>query len=149
VISPSIIGHDWGSWEVLVEAGRLRLFAKAIGETRPIYTDVRAAQAAGYRSILAPPTFAYCLLADSPVGAGYLADIGIPLAQVLHAEQQFQLHGLICAGDRIRVTRRVVDAYEKKGGLLMFVVLESEFHCVETGALVATGRQVMVKREAH
>jgi len=144
----AIVGYAWPAWEVEVEAGRLRLLAKAIGETRPMHTSVEGARAAGYRSIVAPPTFAFCLLADSPVGPGYLADVGIPIARVLHGEQQFTFHQLLCAGDRVRVTRRVADAYEKKGGALRFVVLESEVRMADTGALVATGRQVMVDRRA-
>jgi acyl dehydratase len=145
-VADPAVGHAWPAFEVEVEAGRLRLLAKAIGETRPIHTSVEAARAAGYRSLVAPPTFAFCLLADSPVGAGYLADIGIPIAQVLHAEQQFTFHALLCAGDRVRVTRRVADAYEKKGGALRFVVLESGVRMAASGLLVASGRQVMVQR---
>ena len=46
---------------VEVEKGRLKFFAKAIGETNPIYTDESAARAAGYRSLPAPPTFIFSL----------------------------------------------------------------------------------------
>ncbi len=141
----AMIGHRWGPWEVEIEAGRLRLLAKAMGETRPIYTDVAAARAAGHRSIVAPPTFPFCLLADSPVGAGYLAEVGIPVAEVLHGEQQFTYHQLLCAGDRVWVTRRVTDVYEKKGGALQFVVLESEVRLAEGDVPAVTMRQVMVR----
>lgn len=144
----TVIGFTWPAWEVQIEQGRLRLLAKAIGETRPIYTDESAAKAAGYRSIVAPPTFAFCVLADSPAGSGYLSDVGIPVAQVLHGEQHFSFHAPMCAGDRVRVTRRVVDMYEKKGGALDFVVFESEVRDATTGALYATGRQVMVRRSS-
>lgn len=146
MIDRSIIGFSWGHWEVDIEVGRLRLLAKAMGETRPIYTDVAAARAAGYRSLIAPPTFAFCLLADSPVGSGYLADVGIPIAEVLHGEQHFTYHQLMCAGDRVRVTRQVADCYEKKGGALGFVVLESRITFAADDSLIATGRQVMVHR---
>lgn len=141
----SIIGHGWGPWEVEIEAGRLRLLAKATGETRSIYTDLAAARAAGHRSLVAPPTFPFCLLADSPVGAGYLAEVGIPVAEVLHGEQQFTYHQLLCAGDRVRVSRRVTDVYEKKGGALQFVVLESEVRLADGDVLAVTMRQVMVR----
>lgn len=146
VIDRRHIGHTWPAWEVEIEKGRLRLLAKAIGETRPIYTDEAAAQAAGYRSIVAPPTFAFCLQADSPVGSGYLTDVGIPISQVLHGEQEYTFHQVMCAGDRVRVTRRVADIYEKKGGELEFVVFESEVRRCDTDELVASGRQVMIRR---
>ncbi len=40
-----------------MERGRLRMFAAAIGETDPIYTDVEAARAAGHPDLPVPPTF--------------------------------------------------------------------------------------------
>ena len=38
-----------------IEKGRLRFFAKATGQTDPVYTDEDAAIAAGYPSLPAPP----------------------------------------------------------------------------------------------
>lgn len=146
MIDRAIIGREWPAFEVEIEKGRLTLLAKAIGETRPIYTDEAAARAAGYRSIVAPPTFAFCLQADSPVGSGYLTDVGIPITDVLHGEQSYTFHAVMCAGDRVRVTRRVADVYEKKGGSLEFVVFESEVRFSAGGALAAVGRQVMIWR---
>jgi len=146
MIDRTLIGREWPPWEVEIEKGRLRLLAKAIGETRPIYTDEGAARAAGYRSIVAPPTFAFCLQADSPGGSDYLTDVGIPLTDVLHGEQAFTLHAIMCAGDRVRVTRRVTDIYAKKGGTLEFVVFESEVRFADSGALAAAGRQTMIWR---
>src|SRR6185295_10089993 len=143
MIDRAHIGRTWDPWEVDVEKGRLKLLAKAIGETRPIYTDERAAQAAGYRSILGPPTLPYCLLTDSPIGQQYLSDIGIPTERMLLAEVEITCHGLICAGDRIRVTRRVADILVKKGGALELVVFECEFTNCADGRLVATTRNLM------
>jgi acyl dehydratase len=147
MIDRAHIGRSWPLFEVEIEKGRLRLLSKAIGETRPIYTDEAAAKAAGYRSIVAPPTFAFCLLADSPTGPAYLAEVGIPIAQLLHGEQQLIFHEIMCAGDRIRVTRRVADVYSRKNGALEFVVFETELRRCDTNALVASGRQVMIRRD--
>ena len=57
-----VIGHRFPPYTVEVEKQPLRLFAKAIGERAPVYTDEAAAQAEGYRSILAPPTYLFTLL---------------------------------------------------------------------------------------
>ena len=148
MIDRSQVGREWPPWEVEIERGRLRLFAKAIGETRPIYLDEAKARAAGYRSIVAPPTFAYALLADNPGGSAYLTDVGIPISNVLHGEQHYTFHAIMCAGDRIRLTRRVAEIYEKKGGALEFVVFESEARFADSNELIAKGRQVMVKRNS-
>jgi len=39
---------------------RLKFFAKAIGETNPIYTDEAAALEAGYRALPAPRRSPWC-----------------------------------------------------------------------------------------
>jgi len=66
MIDRSYIGHKREALTVVVEPFQLRLFAKAIGETNPIYLEEEAAKAAGYRNMLAPPTFAN----DLPGGSG-------------------------------------------------------------------------------
>lgn len=143
VIDRESVGRTWGPWEVEIEKGRLRLLAKAIGETRPEYLDDAAARAAGYRGILAPPTIAFCLLSDDPGGKQYLADIGVPIPRMLHAEQRLTILEPLCAGDCVTVIRRVAEVFEKKGGALEFVAFESEIRLASDGRLVATGRQLM------
>lgn len=146
MIDRAHIGRTWPSWEVLVEQGRLRLFAKAIGETRPEYTSVAAARAAGYRSILAPVTFAYCLGADDPSGLTYMEEVGIPISRLLHGEEQIVNREPICAGDRLRVTRRIKDIYSKKGGALDFVVWELAVDDAVDGHPVARTETILVVR---
>lgn len=146
MIDRASVGRTWGPWEVEVEKGRLRLLAKAVGETRPVYHDEPAARAAGYRSILAPPTFAFCVLSDDPGDKRYLAEVGVPVARMLHAEQRLSLHEPICAGDRLSVTRRVAEVYDKKDGALEFIAFESEIRHAGNGRLMATGRQLVVVR---
>ena len=80
-------------------AGRLRFFAKAIGETNPVYTDVDAAQAAGHRDLPVPPTFLFGIELDSPDPFGWLSGIGVDLRRVLHGEQSFTYHSPAYAGD--------------------------------------------------
>jgi acyl dehydratase len=146
VIDRNAVGRTWGPWEVEIERGRLRLLAKAIGETRGIYTDAAAARAAGYRDVLAPPTIAFCLLSDDPDGKRYLDEVGVPVARMLHAEQRLTFHEPLCAGDRVTVSRRVADVFSKKGGALEFIAFESEVRLAADGRLLATGRQLVAVR---
>ena len=146
MIDRAHIGRAWPPWEVEVEKGRLQLFAKAIGETRPIYTDDAAAKAAGYRGILAPATYAVCLGADDPKGIEYLSDLGVPLGRMLHGEQRITLVEPICAGDRLRVSRRVRDIYDKKGGALEFIVFESEVRNQADQRIVARTEAILAIR---
>lgn len=124
MIDRSHVGRTWPPFEVEVDKSRLRLFAKSIGEQRPEYHDETAAQRLGHRSLLAPPTFGYCLGADDPAGLQFLDDLGIPIGRMLHAEVSLVHHQPIVAGDRLTVTRRVADIFAKKSGALEFVRFE-------------------------
>jgi acyl dehydratase len=139
------IGRVSGAHTVEVEKGQLRFFAKAIGETNPIYYDEGAARAAGYRSLPAPPTFTFCLDMQKENPFKELDEMGINLGNMLHAEQSFTYHAPICAGDSITIENRVADIYDKKGGALEFVVQEYAARNQE-GTLVAEMRRVLVVR---
>ena len=65
MIDKKWIGHQLPPSEMVLDRSRLRFFAKAIGETAPVYTDVQAAQAAGYADLPAPPTFLFGAELDS------------------------------------------------------------------------------------
>ncbi len=79
MVDRAAIGHTFPSHSADVEAGRLRLFAKAIGETRPEYVDDDAARAAGHPALLAPPTFAVCLYLEVPDPFAWLEELGIDI----------------------------------------------------------------------
>jgi acyl dehydratase len=143
------IGRTWPPFETEVEKGRLRLFAKAIGETGAIHVDEAAARAAGYRSLVAPPTFVACLTADTPVPLSYVQEVGIPVERMLHAEVTIRHFRPVCAGDRLRLSRRLSDIYEKKGGALEFIVFDIDVHDATSGELVAELRSVFVDRDAR
>lgn len=137
------IGRAGRPRTVEVEKGRLRFFAKAIGETDPIYFDEGVARAAGYRSLPAPLTFPFCLDMDRPDPFDDLREMGIDLGTILHGEQGFAHHAPICAGDRINIASRITDIYDKKGGALEFLVQDYTFTNQED-VLVAEMRRVIV-----
>jgi acyl dehydratase len=139
------IGHEFPPSALALERGRLRFFARAIGETDPVYTDVVAARAAGYADLPAPPTFLFGVELESGTTDELLNLLAIPLAKVLHGEQGFTYHRPACAGDTITVRSRLVDIYDKKGGALEFVVKTSEARN-QNDELVAELRTVLVCR---
>ena len=139
------IGHKLPASVLPIERSRLRFFAKAIGETDPVYTDVAAAQAAGYADLPAPPTFLFAAELDSGASDQLLADLQIPIARLLHGEQSFQYGEPACAGDTVTVRSVVEDIYDKKGGALEFVVKTSRA-LNQRDELVAEMRSVLVIR---
>jgi hydroxyacyl-ACP dehydratase HTD2-like protein with hotdog domain len=145
MLDKSFIGHEFPSFTVDVEKGRLRFFAKAIGETNPIYIDESAAVKAGYRALPAPPTIPFSLDMDGPELLPVIGVLQLDIARVLHGSQEFEYHASICAGDRITVTSRISDIFDKKGGALEFVVMESSYSN-QDGDLVAQARNTLVYR---
>jgi len=128
-----------------IERGRLKFFAKATGETDPIYSDLEAARAAGYGDIPAPPTFLFAANLDSGVTFRLLEDMAIPLSSILHGEQSFEYFAPVVAGDEITATSRIGDIYDKRGGALEFIDLETEA-VNQTGEAVARLRSLIVVR---
>src|ERR1700754_5192967 len=122
MIDKKWIGHELPASVLPIERSRLQFFAKAIGETDPIYTDVAAARDAGYPDLPAPPTFLFAAEMDSGATDRLCEQLGIPLAKLLHGEQGFTYHRTACAGQPITVRSRIEDIYERKGGALEFVV---------------------------
>lgn len=125
MIDKKWIGHELPAAVLPIERTRLQFFAKAIGETNPVYTDLVAARAAGYPDLPAPPTFLFAAELDAGVTERVLGELGIPLAKLLHGEQSFTYHHSACAGDTITVRSVIADIYDKKNGALEFVVKTS------------------------
>ena len=121
----NLIGHKLDRFHTEVEKGRLRFFAKAIGETDAVYTDEAVAKAAGYKSLPVPPTFLKCLEGEGRDLNTFLKLVNFDLGRILHAEQSFVYHKMAYAGDVLTFDTRVVDVYEKKGGALTFVVQQT------------------------
>jgi len=124
MIAADCVGRTIGPFSADIEAGQLRLFAKATGQTNPLFLDEAAALAAGYRGLVAPPTFpicAYMLGQADPMDV--FRALGIHVAHMLHAGQCFDYADPICAGDRITTQGEVADIVSRKGGALMFLTL--------------------------
>ena len=83
-LDKGLIGHAFNAFTTTVEAGKIRLFCKAIGEENPIYVDEAAARAAGYRAIPAPPTFLTAVTNDDPDKGGLLRALKVDIGLILH-----------------------------------------------------------------
>jgi acyl dehydratase len=145
MIDRKFIGTSLPKAVLEIEKGRLRFFAKAIGETDPIYTDEVAAKAAGHLSLPAPPTFIFAAELDADTLMPALKSIGVNLDRMLHGEQRFTYFAPICAGDTITVDSKFTDIYDKKNGALEFLVKESTV-TNQHGKRVAEMRSVIVIR---
>lgn len=147
MIDRTKIGMEFPVFTAPVERGRLMFFAKATGQTDPIYLDVETAQAAGYGNLPAPPTFPFVLDMEAPTILPCVDALGLDMNRVLHGLQDFEYFGAIEAGDEITVTSRIADMYDKKGGALEFVVQEN-CYTNQREELVAKAVTTIVYRNA-
>ncbi|MHB1519556.1 MAG: FAS1-like dehydratase domain-containing protein [Acidimicrobiales bacterium] len=158
-----IIGKPTGTTVVTVERGQLSLFAEAVKERSPIYTDSRAAAGAGLPAIPAPPTYPFVmgnfgaypeLQPEGEGGAGEnpMATVLGPLLSkggiILHGEQEFTYQRPVMAGDVLEGRGTVADAYQKesKGKTMTFIVVETVWSEKDTGAPVCTSRMNIIHR---
>ncbi|MDI1272577.1 MULTISPECIES: MaoC family dehydratase N-terminal domain-containing protein [unclassified Polaromonas] len=147
MIDKKFIGYEVPPTLWDVEKGRIRFFAEVIGATDPIHLDATAAKAAGYRNVVAPPTFIFGAESDSGVLMKLLDTLKIDLRKVLHGEQRFDYHAPVCAGDTLRFQTRISDIYDKKGGALEFVVNDTKV-TNQLGEHVSDLHSVIVVRHA-
>jgi len=161
-VDTSIIGKETGRARVQVERAPLANFAKAVKDGNAVYSDIKAAEAAGFDGVPAPPTFGFALefwgrypelqKGLKPVDGNPMMEVIGKLMQngglVLHGEQEFEYHRPIVAGDVLRSEGKVVDAYEKesKGKTMTFVVTETVWSDDKTGEPVLTSRFNLIHR---
>jgi acyl dehydratase len=139
------IGHQLPPFQVEVEKGRLRFFAKATGQADPVYTDEAAARGAGHPALPVPPTFLFCLEMEAPNPAAIRELLGMDYRSLLHGEQGFSYHAMAYAGDTLTFRQHIEDIYDKKNGALEFVVRKTRVSN-QRDELVAELRCVTVVR---
>jgi acyl dehydratase len=126
-----------------VEKGAIRRFAEALGDPNPLYQDEAAARAAGFGSLLAPPTFPVVLTQNER----FRHSLDLGTRSVLHGEQSFEYARPIVAGDRLVVKTRVADVQERPGasGPMDVLVLEDDGRD-EKGEIVFRARATFILR---
>ena len=144
-LDKKVVGHEFKPFTTTVEAGKVKLFCKAIGEEDPIYSDEAAARAAGYKAVPVPPTFLQAITNDDPNRGGLLQLLGVDIGLILHGEQHYDYYAPVHVGDRITCQQKVTDMYDKKGGALWFVVSETSMKD-QNGKAVAKATSITVVR---
>ncbi len=145
MLDRSLVGRESEPVVHEVEKGSIRRFAEALGDPNPIYTDEAAAVAAGYPTLVAPPTYPVVLTANER----FRHSLDLGTRAVLHGEQQFEYARPVLAGDRITVRSRVADVQERAGasGAMDVMVIEDEGRD-EKGEVVFKTRAMLILRRA-
>jgi acyl dehydratase len=141
VVDQSLVGRTLpATAPYLVGRQKIKEFALAVGEGDSLCLDVDAARAAGYRDVVAPPTFTIAFVL--PAIESFLRDpeVGWDYAHMVHAEQSITLHRPLCAGDEVGTTIHVDDLRTRAGSHLLTLRCE----VADDAGPVATCRAVLV-----
>jgi hypothetical protein len=133
-INRQFIGYSFPQFTVTVDEERLRQFVAAIGGPPPGNDENRA-----------PPTYLKVIEGEGNSSRKILSVLGVDLERVVHAEQEFEYHAPYRAGDQLAVERTVSNIYERKGGQLEFVVVDTVIR-QSSGRLVGRTQQVIIVR---
>jgi len=150
-----------------VEAGHIMMFARAIGDPNPVYYDEEAAKQTEAGGVIAPPTFVQASAQFDPdyslrpkIGQPWFGSGKNPTGAVrsgggggggggLHAEQHYEYHRPLRAGEVLTATTFPGKTWEKEGrrsGKLVFSESVTEYRD-QNGELVVTARGVGVRTE--
>ena len=156
----------------LIEASHIMMFARSIGDDNPVYHDEEYKSESGCEGIIAPPTFAQSsaqfdpdyFLRPKTGGEGWFGSGKEPTglkpsvsggsggggaAAGLHAEQHFEYHLPLRAGDVLSATTKPGNSWEKeskRAGKLKFSESVTEYRN-QDGDLVITATGVGVQTE--
>ena len=153
----SKLGMEFPPYTFEVEKGKIAEFAMAIyqkenkDQISPLYTDREQAKKAGYKDIIAPPTFqtSFPLWASGGL-MPIIQALNINLIRLLHGEEEYNYLGAIHPGDIMTGKSKVVDMYDKEkkdkpGKFMEFTVIETEIRN-QLGELVIKSRSTLVER---
>ncbi len=145
-INKGVIGKESPPFVVTVERGKIKEFARALGDDNPLYLDDGVGQASEWGDIIAPPTFMTTFRDGADSGA-FLRELGTDISRVLHGEQEFELYRPIRPGETFVCRSKVLDVYEKTGrsGPMAFVARETSV-TDQTNEIVALVRHITVVR---
>jgi acyl dehydratase len=146
-INKSVLGKEFPPYAVTVERGKIKEFARALGDDNPLYLDDRVGAASEWGDVIAPPTFAITFRDEGADTSALLRELGTDISRVLHGEQEFEIHRPLQPGQTYLCRAKVVDVYEKAGksGPMAFVVRETTI-TDRANEVVATMRGVAVVR---
>ena len=135
-----MIGRELSTGSATVDAAHVAAFARALRDPNPAYQ--------GPNATTAPLTYPIAFMTQALAGGASVFDeLGLNFMTLIHGEQEFEYVRPVRLGERLTLTGRVSDIYEKTGssGTLDFVVLETEATDAE-GKPVFFSRNILISK---
>jgi acyl dehydratase len=142
-VKTDAIGKSYPPVVYAVGREKVKEYARAVGETNPLYLDLDAARAAGYADVVAPPMFAVVYSAPALTPGMFDPEVGIDFARMVHGGQEYAWGPLVVAGDEITTTATVKDISDRSGmGFYVFEAVSDN----QRGETVCTGTWTLIVR---
>lgn len=143
-MNPDFIGRAYPpSAPYLVGREKVREFARALGESDPVYFEPEVARARGFADVVAPPTYAIRLSMAAAEKVVMDPDLGLDYTRVVHGDQRFDYTRPIVAGDEL-VTTVTIDGIRSAAGNDILTT-RAEIRTM-SGELVVTSLSTLVAR---
>lgn len=124
MVDKSAVGRKGSPFDMWVERGKIREFARATKSAHPEYLDEE-------QPPITPTFLQTSAFWSPPTGDNPMRDVGMDLRRLLHGEQEFVFPGPPPrAGEQLTVQTRIESIEEKegkRGGTMTFVRTVTEF----------------------
>ena len=140
------IGVESEPYTLEVDKTAVRMFARAVGYTDPIFYDEAFAKSKGYRSLLAPPHYLGTPIfnpanSDATFGGPRgRRSFTSPYKRGLNGGTDIEYFDTICAGDTLTATSKISDIVERTGSLGPMLITTTETTYKRDGTVVAITR---------
>jgi acyl dehydratase len=136
------VGVESAPTTLEVTTSGIRLFARAVGYTDPIFYDEAAAREQGCSSLVAPPGFMGTPVYRPGSGAGMpAARFEVPYKRFLNGGTTYEYLEPIVAGDVITSRSRLTELREREGSMgPMLIVYSETVYTRGDGTVVAKSR---------
>ena len=144
-----------GPVTVVIDRREAQRYAYAVGDENPIYFDEAAAQAAGYRTLVAPPTYVTHAVMQPQTASDLRTDglyrdgtgVRLLVNRMMFGGEEWDFIEPVCIGDEITAVTRLAALDQKEGRKGPFVrqVRETTF-VNQFGDEVARSRLIGIAR---
>lgn len=149
----SVIGIESAPWTLEVDKTSIRMFARAVGYTDPVFYDEEFAKSKGFRSLPAPPHYLGTPIYNprtsdttfgAPRGAAAGGRVRHNLKRVLNGGTEIEYLGTIVAGDVLTASSKVAELQERAGSLGTMLITITETTYQRDGEPVAISRGTII-----
>lgn len=143
-----LLGRDYPPVTYDVERSGIRLWARAVGYTDPVYYDLSCARERGHHDLPAPPGFLghERYGADQEIGSQGppIRGLNPRLTRSLNGGTEYEYHETVHAGDVLVATGRFTDYRQREGSIGPMLIITREVVFRRDGVPVVVMRATVI-----